>query len=77
MKLFYEFQISKNLHLIRASHKQVKSNLKKWQDDEVWDRLKNKRGLVLNALQMYFKKRDPNMTKREIITRYIMHPLMT
>ena len=50
MKLFYEFQIKQNMHIIRARRKQVKLGVKKWKDDETWEKLKSKRSLVLNAL---------------------------
>ena len=63
MKLYYEFQIKDNLPKIRADHKQVLSSVKKWRDQETWERLEGKRELVLNALQLYFKRRDANMTK--------------
>ena len=43
MKLFYEFQIKKNLHVIRANHKQVRAQFKSWKDSETWEKLKHKR----------------------------------
>ena len=64
MKLFYEFQIKQNMHIIRARRKQVKLGVKKWKDDETWEKLKSKRSLVLNALQIFFKRRDKTMTKK-------------
>lgn len=56
---------------IKADHKNVLSSVKKWRDEETWERL------VLNALQLYFKRRDAKMTKQEIVERYVCHPLMT
>ena len=63
MKLFYEFQIKRNMHVIRAKHKGVRAGLKRWKDDEMWEKLKAKRDLVLNALMLYFKRRDKTITK--------------
>ena len=76
MKLFYEHQIKKNLHVIRANHKEVRLNLKKWRDDEMWEKLKAKRNLVINALELYFKRRNSSLKKQQIIEKYIVHPLM-
>jgi hypothetical protein len=50
MKLFYEFQIRQSLPSIQSSHKLVRLSLKKWKDQETWERLKHKRDLVLSAL---------------------------